>query len=143
MEEHLWGVAGGSLVFFLCLIAYVLSMMPSPQKIELKRPPRAESPPHAMISDEPPQPIPKEVLEEMFTQVAQRMNVSMSQVKTYWNSFARYDVDNSGSVDAKELRAMLVDSIGYHPSDEELLDIVREVDADGSGTLEFPEASTA
>ena len=71
--------------------------------------------------------------------VAKRLKVPIAQVHAYWLSFIHYDVDHSGSVSATEIKKMLDNSIGFVPSDEEIEELVREVDFDGSGTLEFYE----
>ena len=71
--------------------------------------------------------------------VAAQLKLPLSVVQGYWRSFNRYDVDDSGSVDAKELNNMLVDSIGHKLSEEEIKNILLDVDADGSGAIEFGE----
>jgi len=81
----------------------------------------------------------KEEIEELVREVSDRQNLPLHQVRMYWKSFERYDLDASGSVDSNELAKMLVDSIGYMPTPEDLAHLIRDVDSDGSGTLEFPE----
>lgn len=71
--------------------------------------------------------------------VAAQLKLPLSVVQGYWRSFNRYDVDDSGSVDAKELNNMLVDSIGHKLSEDEIKNILLDVDADGSGAIEFGE----
>jgi len=81
-------------------------------------------------------------VEALLDEVQAKMHLPRQQLKMYWNSFSRYDVDGSGSVDSNELSKMLLDSIGYQPSPEDLTAIILDVDSDGSGTLEFPEFCT-
>jgi calmodulin len=49
-----------------------------------------------------------------------------------------FDKDGNGSVDTKEL-GQVMRSLGQNPTDEELEDMINEVDADGSGTIDFNE----
>ena len=39
-------------------------------------------------------------VEALLDEVQAKMNLPRAQLKMYWNSFSRYDVDGSGSVDA-------------------------------------------
>ena len=78
-------------------------------------------------------------LEEQVLEVADSLNLPKEQVKMYWSSFVKYDNDGSGAVDSSELKAMLLDTIGFQPSDEEITVMVSDVDADGNGQLEFVE----
>lgn len=78
-------------------------------------------------------------VDSLLETVSYKMGLPMHQIQMYWESFSRYDVDGSGSVDSKELKGMLIDSIGYEPTPEALKAIILECDSDGSGTLEFPE----
>mmetsp|Transcript_42448 Transcript_42448/g.51462 ORF Transcript_42448/g.51462 Transcript_42448/m.51462 type:complete len:166 (+) Transcript_42448:617-1114(+) len=61
-----------------------------------------------------------------------------SQVAEFKECFSLFDKDGSGTVDTSEL-GIVLKSIGQQLTDEELLAMVREVDADGSGEVDFPE----
>ena len=54
-------------------------------------------------------------------------------------SFAKYDADGSGSIDVRELRALMHDVTGEEPTDEETAAFSRAVDIDGDGALSFDE----
>ena len=49
-----------------------------------------------------------------------------------------FDQDFSGYITAKELGTVMK-SLGGNPTEEELTEMIREVDADGNGTVDFPE----
>jgi len=53
-------------------------------------------------------------------------------------AFSAFDKDGGGDISTDELGAVLR-SLGQSPTDEELRDMIQEVDADGSGTIDFPE----
>lgn len=46
--------------------------------------------------------------------------------------------DGNGSISSKEL-GVAMRSLGQNPTEQELLDMVNEVDIDGSGTIDFAE----
>ncbi len=54
-------------------------------------------------------------------------------------SFAKYDADGSGSIDVRELRALMHDVTGEEPTDEETTAFSHTVDIDGDGALSFDE----
>uniref|UniRef100_A0A1I7WBV4 Calmodulin n=1 Tax=Heterorhabditis bacteriophora TaxID=37862 RepID=A0A1I7WBV4_HETBA len=51
---------------------------------------------------------------------------------------AQQHKDGNGSISSKEL-GVAMRSLGQNPTEQELLDMVNEVDIDGSGTIDFPE----
>jgi len=53
-------------------------------------------------------------------------------------AFARFDKDNSGTIDASELKHTLI-AIGQNPTDEEIFTMIAQVDDDGSGCIELSE----
>ena len=53
-------------------------------------------------------------------------------------AFNIFDVDSSGSIDYKELKAAMK-ALGVQVKKEELKKMIQDVDADGSGSVEFPE----
>lgn len=66
---------------------------------------------------------------------AELTDVELTELK---DIFAMFDKDNSGSIDIKELDAM-VSSLGIAATPEDLHDMIQEADLDGSGTIEFSE----
>ena len=67
--------------------------------------------------------------------------LSAEQIEEFREAFQIFDADNSGSIGTDELREVLK-SLGQHPSDEELDEMILEVDTDGNGVLEFNEFLT-
>jgi Ca2+-binding EF-hand superfamily protein len=53
-------------------------------------------------------------------------------------AFNIFDVDSSGSIDYRELKAAMK-ALGIQVKKEELKKMITDVDADGSGSVEFPE----
>lgn len=53
-------------------------------------------------------------------------------------AFRVFDTDNSGTISADELRAMLK-SLGDNMSEKEINDLVREADTDGDNQISFEE----
>jgi calmodulin len=53
-------------------------------------------------------------------------------------AFRVFDQDNSGTISADELRAMLK-SLGDDMTEKEISDIIREADSDGDGNISFEE----
>ena len=49
-----------------------------------------------------------------------------------------FDDDNSGVIDAGELRQVM-HKLGLKPSDEELQEIINDIDRDGDGTIDYTE----
>lgn len=79
------------------------------------------------------------IIKEALEMVGKKMKIPLYQVKIYWESFKNYDKNGSGSVDSGELKKMLMDTIGFCPSDADIESIIRDVDADGNGTVDFLE----
>merc|ERR1712166_914926 len=60
------------------------------------------------------------------------------QVDECREAFEMFDVDRSGSIDLRELKAA-IKALGMDVNAEELKKMVGEVDKDGNGTIEFAE----
>jgi Ca2+/Na+ antiporter len=56
--------------------------------------------------------------------------------------FRHYDVDNDGTISSQELHSLMLD-LGEHPTAAGLADLVKRMDADESGTIDFNEFVTA
>jgi calmodulin len=63
------------------------------------------------------------------------------QISEYKEAFSRFDLNGDGSICAQELGSIMR-SLGQYPTDNELKDMISEIDADGSGTVDFPEFLT-
>merc|ERR1712224_80834 len=55
----------------------------------------------------------------------------------YKEAFVAFDKDGSGNITTKELGTVFR-TLGQNPTEAELTEMVRQVDRDGSGTIEFP-----
>ena len=53
-------------------------------------------------------------------------------------AYSRFDKDGDGTITTKELGTVMR-SLGQNPTEAELADMINEVDADGNGTIDFPE----
>ena len=54
-------------------------------------------------------------------------------------AFESFDLDQSGDIDSLEFRRLLVTELQLDLSEEEFLNVLHQVDADGSGSIEFQE----
>jgi len=63
------------------------------------------------------------------------------QIAEFKEAFALFDKDGDGQITVKELGTVMK-SLGLNPSESELQDMLNEVDADGSGAIEFNEFLT-
>ncbi|XP_019365207.1 PREDICTED: calmodulin, striated muscle-like [Gavialis gangeticus] len=60
------------------------------------------------------------------------------QIAEFKEAFSLFDKDGDGSITTKELGTVMR-SLGQNPTEAELQNMIGEVDADGSGTIDFPE----
>eukprot|EP01010_Urceolus_cornutus_P001111 NODE_1626_length_820_cov_248.600519_g1264_i0.p1 GENE.NODE_1626_length_820_cov_248.600519_g1264_i0~~NODE_1626_length_820_cov_248.600519_g1264_i0.p1 ORF type:complete len:178 (-),score=75.94 NODE_1626_length_820_cov_248.600519_g1264_i0:286-759(-) len=65
-------------------------------------------------------------------------DISEEQLADFREAFAMFDRDGDGTVTTKEL-GMVFRSLGQNPTEKELMDMIKEVDKDGSGEIEFEE----
>ena len=62
-------------------------------------------------------------------------------MKEFKDAFAIFDKDGGGSITTQELGDVMK-SLGQKPTNAELDTMVREIDADGNGEIDFPEFLT-
>merc|ERR1711924_481150 len=62
------------------------------------------------------------------------------QIAEFKEAFSLFDKDGDGTITTKELGTVMR-SLGQNPTEAELADMINEVDADGSGTIDFPEVT--
>ncbi|KAL3873879.1 hypothetical protein ACJMK2_036962 [Sinanodonta woodiana] len=60
------------------------------------------------------------------------------QIAELREAFSLFDKDGDGDISVKELGSVMK-SLGQNPSEKELEDMIREVDVDGNGTIDFDE----
>ena len=60
------------------------------------------------------------------------------EIKQLKDLFSLYDNDNSGSINKTELK-LLMNSLGYYPSDEMIQQMILENDVDGDELIDFEE----
>ncbi|KAK2459996.1 hypothetical protein APHAL10511_008002 [Amanita phalloides] len=73
--------------------------------------------------------------------VAMADQLSEEQISEFKEAFSLFDKDGDGSITTKEL-GIVMRSLGQNPTEAELQDMINEVDADGNGTIDFPEFLT-
>merc|ERR1712232_1295074 len=60
------------------------------------------------------------------------------QIAEFKEAFSLFDKDGDGTITTKELGTVMR-SLGQNPTEAELQDMINEVDADGNGSVDFPE----
>lgn len=60
------------------------------------------------------------------------------EVEDYKEAFNNFDIDGNGSIDEGEL-GVVMRSLGYSPTNQQLKDMMQKVDTDGSGGISFEE----
>uniref|UniRef100_A0A7S2RWC7 Calmodulin n=1 Tax=Mucochytrium quahogii TaxID=96639 RepID=A0A7S2RWC7_9STRA len=64
--------------------------------------------------------------------------LTQEEIDACRESFLKFDVDRSGTIDQWELKGVL-QQMGQHPSDEELFQMISEVDDNSSNSIDFSE----
>ncbi|XP_016310956.1 calmodulin-like protein 3 [Sinocyclocheilus anshuiensis] len=73
--------------------------------------------------------------------VAWADQLTEEQIAEFKEAFSLFDKDGDGTITTKELGTVMR-SLGQNPTEAELQDMINEVDADGNGTIDFPEFLT-
>jgi calmodulin len=64
--------------------------------------------------------------------------LSEDQVAEFKEAFSLFDKDGDGCITSKELGTVMR-SLGQHPTEAEIADLVKGVDTDGNGKIDFKE----
>ncbi|CAN6354839.1 unnamed protein product, partial [Urochloa humidicola] len=108
---------------------------PSPHRFAIKPGPRTGHPvPHLRrpTNERPERRVPSPQPSPMADQLTDE------QIAEFKEAFSLFDKDGDGCITTKELGTVMR-SLGQNPTEAELQDMINEVDADGNGTIDFPE----
>ncbi|KAL6057172.1 hypothetical protein STEG23_022011 [Scotinomys teguina] len=67
--------------------------------------------------------------------------LTKEQIAEFKEAFSFFDKDGDGTITTKALGTVMR-SLGQNPTEDELQDMINEVDADGNGTIDYPEFLT-
>lgn len=73
-----------------------------------------------------------------FDEITEATNLATDEIKCLKNCFDLFDTKKQEFLSADDLGEVLR-AMGFRPSQEELMDILKEIDEDGSGEIEFGE----
>merc|ERR1711973_696422 len=73
-----------------------------------------------------------------FDDVTEATGLAMDEIKSLKVCFDLFDTKKQDYLSADDLDEIMR-AMGFRPSEEELVDLVEEIDEDGSGQIEFPE----
>ena len=65
-------------------------------------------------------------------------NLTENQKEEFKEAFSLFDKDGDGTVSTKEL-GQVMRTLGQNPTESELNDMIKEVDIDGNGEIDFEE----
>ena len=65
-------------------------------------------------------------------------NLPNQQIQEYKEAFSVFDRDGNGVINTDELESVLK-SLGQNPTSEEVNDMIKDVDIDGNGTIDWNE----
>lgn len=68
----------------------------------------------------------------------ERPGLTEDEILEIKEAFDLFDTDGGGSIDPKELKAAMT-SLGFEAKNQTIYQMISDLDADGSGTIEFPE----
>lgn len=68
----------------------------------------------------------------------QELTLTEGQIEDFKEAFSLLDKDGDGTINTKEL-GILMRSLGQNPTEQELEEIIREIDMDGNGIIDFME----
>ncbi|CAB1101990.1 unnamed protein product [Ectocarpus sp. CCAP 1310/34] len=74
----------------------------------------------------------------MVTAATTTKELSEEEIEDYKEAFSNFDKDCSGNIDESEL-GVVMRSLGYSPTNEQLKEIMAKVDTDGNGGISFEE----
>ncbi|MBD2211238.1 EF-hand domain-containing protein [Nostoc linckia FACHB-104] len=77
----------------------------------------------------------------MATVELEKKVMSEEEVTKLWEAFKVFDADGSGNISTNEL-GQVMRSLGQSPSESDLRDMIKEVDVDLSGSIDFEEFKT-
>jgi|EP00670_Eutreptiella_braarudii_P000700 calmodulin len=64
--------------------------------------------------------------------------LSQEQIAEFKDAFSMFDKDGDGTIDTTELGTVMR-NLGQEPSEDEIIEMIKEVDGDGSGAIDFEE----
>jgi len=77
-------------------------------------------------------------LDEVLQVYKKANQLNEDQIAEFKEAFSLFDKDGDGTITTKELGTVMR-SLGHSPTEGELQGMINQIDADGNGTIEFPE----